>query len=681
MWEPETLTEHLPSHLHTRSSRLKSKTELLPSKFRMQAKPIACSPHRMHPQFKLLAAIIAVFVLCSLRQCSADDVRPAVIINTGQVTGKQIQVGGQTIDAFLGIPYAEPPIGELRFQKPRPLKPWNGTYNAVEKPKPCWQLLLPLFEGVTLDYSSTASEDCLYLSVWRPAATQCQTPDSCDERSLPVVVYIHGGGFQWGDSALFINDPANFVALTGVVFVTFNYRVGIMGFLSLEESELPGNMGLWDQNLVLKWVQANIRNFGGDPSKVTLSGQSAGAASVGLHAISPQSKGLFKRIVMQSGSPLSLVIGLFFKGAGKFTTATGFLGCYNLNKTLNEQKEEIMSCLRKMEASDITRTVQGFDLIKQMFSPIDGDDFLPADVLSVEAYQELATTEVLLGTVKNEGTVFLNHLKLAFPHFADLLETDYRLVAILVMVQMLDIPVWQSRRIVTAYLGGPDEERKTMKEVETIFGEMFGDITFYCPTQIFADMLAQQQGVNTYRYVFVHRPSYSRWPESVGVAHGDDLPFTIGSLVFVNDTERYTEPLGDTGRQMLAEAHYTASEKSFMEEIVTAWGTFYRDGKPKVPLTGGKWPKYTLEDPEVIYLEPDNYTTIREPKRKLCEVWKPVLLRQSKPEDISFVTEEDDKENSNTIDSDNTGQTTASPSTFLCSALILFISFAGLTLC
>lgn len=647
----------------------------------MQAKAIQWSSHRRRPWFKPLLTIILVVVLFSLRQCSAEDVGPTATTNAGQVTGKRIQVGRQTIDAFLGIPYAEPPIGELRFQKPRPIKPWNDTYMATEKPRPCWQLMLPLFEGVTLDYSSSASEDCLYLNVWRPA-TQCETPDSCDERSLPVVVYIHGGGFQWGDSALFINDPANFVAITGVVFVTFNYRVGIMGFLSLEESELPGNMGLWDQNLVLKWVQANIRNFGGDPRRVTLSGQSAGAASVGLHAISPQSKGLFKRIVMQSGSPLSLVIGLFFRGEGKFTTATGFLGCYNLNKTLNEQKKEIMSCLRKMEASDITRTVQSFDLIKQMFSPIDGDDFLPNDILSVDAYNDLATTEVLLGTVKNEGTVFLSHLKLAFPHFVDLLETDYRLVAILVMVQMLDIPVWQSRRIVTAYLGGPDDKRKTMQEVETIFGEMFGDITFYCPTQIFADMLAQQPGVNTYRYVFVHRPSYSRWPESIGVAHSDDLPFTMGSLVFVNDTDRYTKPLGDAGRQMLAESQYTADEKSFMEEIVTAWGTFYSDGKPKVPLTGGRWPRYTLEDPRVIYLEPDNYTTILEPKRKLCEVWKPVLLRQSKPEDFSFISDEDNKvDESKSTDADSTGQTTASPSTFLCSALILFISFAGLTLC
>ncbi|XP_050035947.1 acetylcholinesterase-1-like [Dermacentor andersoni] len=621
-----------------------------------------------------------LLILCLFQKCATETEAPVVITDSGNVAGIRIEIGDQKVDAFLGIPYAEPPVGELRFQKARPVKPWNGTYQATQKPTPCRQLLLPVFAGITLNYSS-ASEDCLYLNVWRPASA-CGSPESC-EVNLPVVVFVDGNVFQWADSSLFLNDPANFVALTDVVFVTFNYRVSIFGFLSLEDSEIPGNLGLWDQNLVLKWVQANVRHFGGDPNKVTLSGQSAGAASVGLHAISPHSKNLFKRIVIQSGSPLSLVIGLFFRGVGKFTTITGALGCYDLSKTLDEQKKQILSCLQKMEASRIVDTVQRVDFIKQMFSPIDGDDFLPARVLSVDAYNNLGATEILLGTVKNEGPVFLSHLKLAFPRFKDLIMSEYRLVAILVMAQMLDIPVWQSRRIATAYFGGPDDKRKTPEEVEAIFAEMFGDVTFYCPSQIMADILAQQQGVSVYRYVFVHRPSYSLWPESFGVAHSDDLPFTTGSLVFVNDTTRHTVPLGPKGKEALSSARYTADEKSFMEEIVTAWGTFYTDGKPKVPLTGGKWPRYTFDEPWVIYLQPNNYTTIVEPKRNICEVWKPVLLRESKPEERSFSQEEEPskKEETKTNEVDNTGQTATSPSTFLCSALILFISFAGLTLC
>ncbi|KAH6929822.1 hypothetical protein HPB50_005973 [Hyalomma asiaticum] len=531
---------------------------------------------------------LLLLIICLVHKCVAEAEAPVVVTDSGSVAGMRIEISGRKIDAFLGIPYAEPPVGELRFQRPRPVKAWNGTYQAVHKPTPCKQLLLPIFADITLNYSS-ASEDCLYLNVWRPASA-CQTAEPCEE-NLPVVVYVDGNVFQWADSSLFVNDPANFVALTDVVFVTFNYRVSIFGFLSLENSAIPGNMGLWDQNLVLKWVQRNIRNFGGDPSK---------------------------RV----------------------------------------------------------------DFIKQMFAPIDGDEFLPARVLSVDAYNNLATTEILLGTVKNEGPVFLNHLKTAFPRFQDLILSEYRLVAILVMAQMLDIPVWQSRIIATAYFGGPDDKRKTPEEVETIFAEMFGDAIFYCPSQIMADMLAQQQGVSVYRYVFVHRPSYSLWPESFGVAHSDDLPFTMGSLRFVNDATRLTAPFGPKGKELLSSARYTADEESFMEEIVTAWGTFYADGKPKVPLTGGKWPRYTFDEPWVIYLEPNNYTTIVEPKRKICEVWKPVLLRESKPEDLSFSQEEDSsKEETKTNEVDNTGQIATSPSTFLCSALILFISFAGLTLC
>ncbi|CAN7982510.1 unnamed protein product [Ixodes hexagonus] len=221
------------------------------------------------------------------------------------------------VDAFYGVPYAKPPVGELRFRKPKPAEPWSGTYNATTKPAACSQLDIRFIKDVTLHYQN-ASEDCLYMNVWRPSGT-CRSAESCDGK-LPVVIFIYGGGFQWGDSGLFLYDAANFVALSDVVFVSFNHRLGILGFLSVGTSDLPGNLGFWDQLLALKWVQQNIARFGGNPNDVTLAGHSAGAISAGLHAISQQSKGLFHRLIMQSATPLSLCSDILTKEPVDFST-------------------------------------------------------------------------------------------------------------------------------------------------------------------------------------------------------------------------------------------------------------------------------------------------------------------------------------------------------------------------
>ncbi|EEC17332.1 acetylcholinesterase/butyrylcholinesterase, putative, partial [Ixodes scapularis] len=248
---------------------------------------------------RTVTAVVTVCMVCLARPAKSDV--PIVHTDSGLVMGTRATVGDKRVDAFLGIPYAQPPVGDLRFRKPVPISPWKGTYNASSKPKPCWQLKLRFVENQTIDYSS-ASEDCLYLNVWRPS---CTSTMSC-EKKKSVIVFIHGGAFQWGDSSLFIYDAANFVALSDVVYVTFNYRLSILGFLSSDTPELPGNMGLWDQNLVLRWVKRNIGNFGGDANDITIDGQSAGGISAGLHAISPHSQGLFKRVIMSSGTSLSM---------------------------------------------------------------------------------------------------------------------------------------------------------------------------------------------------------------------------------------------------------------------------------------------------------------------------------------------------------------------------------------
>ncbi|CAN7980059.1 unnamed protein product [Ixodes pacificus] len=569
----------------------------------------------------MLYLIITVCFVCSTRSVTCNV--PLARTHTGLVAGSRILVGGKEVDAFLGIPFAKPPVGDLRFRNPLPAEPWKGTINATSKPTPCWQLNLRFLGERFLNYSS-ASEDCLYLNVWRPASA-CQNVDSC-LRKHPVVVFIHGGAFQWGDSALFIYDPANFVALSNVVFVTFNYRLSIFGFLSLEKPERLGNMGLWDQNLVLKWVQRNIEHFGGDPNEVTLSGQSAGAISVGLHAVAPPSQGLFKRVIMESGTPLSMILGMSYRGVNKFTHIAGALGCYDTRLSFNEQLDKVMACLRKLDARFIIKILASVNDVQRMFSPIHGDDFLPQHVLSEKTWKSLSFKNVLIGTNRDEGSLFLDHLKFTFPRLEQVMSGDYRLAITFALAPVFDIPVSKVKHLVNFYFGGYETKHDT-KAVVDIFGKIFGDAVFDCPTQLFAETIARQ-GISTYRYIFAHESTFSFWPDWMGVVHAEELVYTLGSLPFYKDSDRYTEPLGDYEKEQLAKIQYTTEEQAFMEEIVNAWGSFISAGKPSIPLPGFDWPLYTTESPQLLYLRPSNYTKGYFPRRKTCELWRPFLFRR-----------------------------------------------------
>ncbi|XP_072146217.1 cholinesterase-like [Dermacentor andersoni] len=235
----------------------------------------------------------AVFLL-SLFYCSALASQSKLIASTSQgpLIGKTERFDGNTVEAYLGIPYAQPPVGKLRFRKPVPLASWNGTYDARKAKHSCIQTLYPIIFHIDTDLS----EDCLYLNVW--------TPSKGGPRR-PVLVWIHGGAFKFGSSHERWYNGAALASLNNVVVVSLNYRLGLFGFLNSGDEEAPGNMGLWDQNEALKWIQRNIANFGGDPDLVTLFGESAGSMSVHAHVLSPHSKGLFRRAVMLSGSSLS----------------------------------------------------------------------------------------------------------------------------------------------------------------------------------------------------------------------------------------------------------------------------------------------------------------------------------------------------------------------------------------
>lgn len=236
--------------------------------------------------------------------CAQQQESPILTIEGGQVQGVAADIEGVTV--YRGIPYAAPPIGDLRWKEPQPVVPWEGVKIADTFGHPGYQAVhYP--GGYTTEWGygkeSPYSEDCLYLNVWTPA------PGKTDAK-LPVALWIHGGGYRegWGSEPEF---DAQEWAAKGVVLVSINYRLGVFGFLTHPElsAESPhgvsGNYGILDQIESLKWIQKNIEKFGGDPANVMIFGQSAGAGSVKTVCESPLSKGLFNKAVIMSGGGIT----------------------------------------------------------------------------------------------------------------------------------------------------------------------------------------------------------------------------------------------------------------------------------------------------------------------------------------------------------------------------------------
>lgn len=249
------------------------------------------------PALRTLAALVvsASLSLIAPAAAAAEPQRPVVSVKTGSLRGLE-QNGVQT---FLGIPYGQSTAGEMRWKPPVPAASWQGVREATQPAPVCFQGKVNLFGPYTPEFmidDRNMSEDCLYLNVWTPTKRTGK---------LPVLLYIHGGGYGEGSGTIPIYNGAG-MASRGAVVVTINYRLGAFGFLAhpelTVEAGTSGNYGIQDMIEALRWVQANIASFGGDPQKVTIAGQSAGAAAVNALLFAPKAKGLFHRAVAMSGS-------------------------------------------------------------------------------------------------------------------------------------------------------------------------------------------------------------------------------------------------------------------------------------------------------------------------------------------------------------------------------------------
>lgn len=476
--------------------------------------------------------------------------------------------------AFLGIPFAAPPVGKLRWKPPVPHEPWSATRKATEKGPACAQNS-PV--GNKLDESS--SEDCLTLNVWTPAALKTPSP--------PVLVWIHGGAFVLGSGGEDSYDGQLLSEATGAVVVTINYRLGPFGFLALPtlKSEDPahpstGGYGLEDQRLALEWVKGNIAAFGGDAQRVTLFGESAGGYSTCMHLVSPPSKGLFQRAIIESG-PCNV--------ATPEATATkqgeAFL------KALSCQAEpDPLACARGKSTAEVMRALPLsndflFGKGANWFPVIDGwnlsDD--PGKLLAAGSFDKIP---IVLGANADEATLFFSLAGTMVPDDA----------AFEALAEAL-VPS-HGKEIVARY------PRATYGSSLRAATTAVGDAAFVCPTRRTARAISAA-GADTYLYHFTYAPKETLFGD-LGAFHSAEIRYVFGV-----PSQLLPKPLTDE------ELRLSASIMGYFSRHAAA-GSPSGEGAPA-------WPKYRVDTDENIVLG-SAITTQSRLKTDLCDFWDSVPI-------------------------------------------------------
>ncbi|KAJ8032075.1 Acetylcholinesterase 1 [Holothuria leucospilota] len=524
--------------------------------------------------------------------------------------------------SFYGIPYAEPPIGALRFKPPLPRKQLESPFNAVKVGRSCMQPD-PETHGVRLR-NEERCEDCLFLDVIVPT----HTPEKAH-----VFVMIHGGGFTIGAGQMAMVHFLTFAAYSNVIVVTFNYRLGPFGFLTTGDELIPGNLGLLDQQLALKWVNKNIAAFGGDPNKVTIAGFSAGSASVGFHTLSPGSKGLFQNAIMQSGSPIdSWVPNRQGKEAKlEVRTLAKLIGC---SPEDIEDDSKLLSCLMEASADSILQNIGkvGQELGDPLF-PVPGPNvdgvFLPKNASTIVEEENLNGENYIVGTNGDEGTLYL------FLFFQDkevtpvinstllpsILGTFIREVPDPIVVELIK----------TLYIVDPKDLVDGKRD--DFFHEAaqyLADWFLMCSASKYARLTSATK--NVYRYTMTFVPTNElldiKW---AGAGHGDEAQYVFGGV--------FQEKLLD---------RTTAEEKEMSRKALQYWTNFVKTGDPNTAGEGDnwslpEWPKFTKENEIFKDLTPD--MSNRYMKQRECYFIENVLpqLNDALKELANLKTNNDEK--------------------------------------
>lgn len=473
---------------------------------------------------------------------------PSSVVMTaaGPIQGfkKQSAKEDLTIDCYLGIPYAAPPVGALRWKSPQPLENWNETRSCADFSADFPQAPNPLFRG------PYQSEDCLYLNVWAPELKNYE--------KLPVMVWIHGGGFVGGSGSDKRSD-GTLMASKGVVVVSFNYRSGVFGFLAhpelSAESELKvsGNYGLQDQIAALKWIQKNISHFGGDPNKVTVFGVSAGSASISLLLTCSQATGLFQQTILHSPGAARPLATL----AQAETLSVKELGTdIERLRSLSEQDIFKLTSLLNPKIRGLTTP--------RILRPILDGVYLSENERDVFKAHRQAMLPMIVGSNLDEGSLLTKDWAIkSLDDYVGLMKSNFNAL---------------SSDALALY---PAEAEK---EIRSRVAELFGDTQFNYGTRLLAQSNSNQIS-NTWRYLFAkRRPSQIDGPH-----HGQEVAHVFGNL---------------SAKVTQIENDYDHQDEYISQAMLNYWVQFAYIGNPN-QLGLPDWSKYEISSDNMIVFESD----------------------------------------------------------------------------
>lgn len=491
--------------------------------------------------------VIAAVVTMLLSACAYQSVlfnpqpdrhRKLVVVQTthGQVAGFQAENG---LNMFLGIPYAQPPVGNLRFSPPQPVAKWKHVRPAYRFGPTCPQPL-DEFEPSSLLYQD---EDCLSLNIWTPGI---------DAKKRPVLIYIHGGGFVAGGTADPLYNGEHLSKRGGIVVASINYRVGALGFLYLDDLDPrfagSGNIALMDQIAGLTWVKKNIARFGGDPDNITIMGESAGSTSVMFHMISPKSKGLFKKAIAESGAVnLSRTKEQAAKYTKRFMELAGVKDVHGL-RALSASK------LIEIEEKFIDEAGFESDII---FSPVRDGINIPADPYKAFTVGAAAGISFLNGTTQDEFRYWLLY---------------YPSLKYIPSSWVLSSSPAAREKLGTSMDTLINYYRKTLPDagISGVTFALVSEMMFRIPHIRVSDLQSKHAPVWMYRFDWDSHVS-----DDLGSCHAIELPFVLRTF----DSPTHHQIVG------------TEYPLELSDTMMDAWISFIKTGNPNhdgVP----KWPVY-----------------------------------------------------------------------------------------
>lgn len=476
----------------------------------------------------------------------AEIKEAAPLTTTVVVTGGAIEgVEQDGILTYKGIPFAAPPVGDLRWKPPAPVQPWTGFKKTDAFCAACMQA------ANAMGNTAPVSEDCLYLNVWTPAKKV--------NEKIPVIYWVHGGGYSGGSTSTPMYDGMGF-AKKGVVMVSVAYRLGPFGFLahpelSRESGNGSGSYGILDMIAGLKWVKENISRFGGDPSNVTIFGHSAGGAAVSLLAASPLTKGLFNRAICMSGGSFTPLMTSNQAGIGMGMPALK-LAEQNGEEFLKDLGVADITAARTLSAEDIQNKLTG-GMGGMRFRPVADGYVISNDLYSLYEAGSFNDTPVLLGHTSNEMGSFGMTQETTPEEFIKQIQTQYGS---------------QADAILSAY------PHLTNAEATKASKDIMNDISFCWNTWTWSRLQTRNGKGNAFQYYFDYHPGS---PDG-GSGHGSDVPYAFQTLG------------GPTA---------PGEEDLKLSDMISAyWINFARSGDPNGPGLP-EWPAFSEDAQKVMVFD------------------------------------------------------------------------------